>query len=164
MSKVFESEQARLSWIAITAMMVITSLHHIFRLGYGLVIPAILLTVLPYALIRWYAGTKNRLLLYIYSLYSALMFLWFGFIDGFMDHVLKALGLNNATFLPGGEAEVVKTALSLWSPTASNLFYEGTGVLSFIAGVFAMFHLVRMIQVKHAADRTAQRRPSQNQG
>jgi len=153
MNKIFESKQARLSWIWITVMLVITSTHHIFRLGYGLVIPAVILTIMPYALMRWYGSTKNIAIMKAYSLYSALMFTWFGFIDGFMDHVLKAIGLQNTTFLPGGDAEVVKTALSLWSPQVSNIFYEGTGILTAITGIIAMLYLVRMIQVKHAADR-----------
>ena len=135
-------------------MMICTSVHHIFRLGYALVIPAVILTVLPYVLMRWYASTKNMAILKTYSLYSALMFIWFGFIDGFMDHVLKASSLQNVTFLPGGEAEVVQTALSLWSPQAGNIFYEGTGVLSALVGIIAMFYLVRMIQTKHKTDNT----------
>ena len=153
MNKLFESQPAKLSWIWITVMMVLTSIHHVFRLGYGLVFLAVILTVLPSALMRWYAGTKNTLILKAYSLYSALMFLWFGIVDGFLDHVLKAVGLENTTFLPGGEAEVVKTALSLWSPQAGNLFYEGTGVLTFFAGVAAMFYIARMILAKHEADK-----------
>lgn len=153
MYKLFESRQAKGSWIWITTMLVLTSVHHVFRLGYGLILPAILMTLLPYALMRWYASTKNTAIMKTYSLYSALTFTWFGFIDGFMDHVLKAIGLQNTTFLPGGDAEVVKTALSLWSPRASNIFYEGTGILTAITGIIAMLYLARMIQVKYAADR-----------
>jgi len=156
MHRIFESQEARLSWVWITVMLALTSIHHIFRLGYGLLIPALILTLLPYALLRWYAATRNTAVMKTYSLYSALMFVWFGLIDGFLDHVLKVLGLGNLTFLPGGEAEVVQTALSLWSPAAGQVFYEGTGVLTFIAGVFGMLYLVRMIQVKHAADKTGQ--------
>ncbi len=154
MNEVFENKYARLSLASITWMMIVTSIHHIFRLGYGLAIPAVALTALPYVLMRWYAGRRNETILKTYSFYSTLMFLWFGFIDGFMDHVVKAVGLQNTTFLPGGDAEVVKTALSLWSPQAGNLFYEGTGILTSVIGVFAMYYLVRMIQVKHKADKT----------
>lgn len=153
MFNLFESKQAKQAWTWITAMMIFTSIHHIFRLGYGLIIPSIILTILPYVLMRWYASTKNTAILKTYSTYSALMFLWFGFIDGFLDHVFKAIGLENTTFLPGGEAEVVRTAISLWSPEAGNIFYEGTGVLSAIAGFIAMYYLVRMIQAKHMADK-----------
>ncbi|MBU1306419.1 MAG: hypothetical protein KKF33_12990 [Alphaproteobacteria bacterium] len=55
---------------------------------------------------------------------------WFGFLDGFLDHVVKAAGLDNITFLPGSEANVVATAMTLWSEETSAAFYEGTGVLS----------------------------------
>jgi hypothetical protein len=153
MQQRFENKYARYSLVSVTAMMAFTSVHHIFRLGYELLIPSILLTALPYLLMRWYASSKNELILKSYSIFSALMFTWFGLIDGFLDHVVKALGLENVTFLPGGEAEVVKTALSFESPALSNLFYEGTGVLTFIAGAFAMVYLVKMIQAKHTADR-----------
>lgn len=153
MNKILESKEARLSWVWITTMMVITSIHHVFRLGYELVPLTIVLTVLPYILMRWYASTRNTAVMKTYSVYNTLMFIWFGFIDGFMDHVVKAIGLQNTTFLPGGEAEVVQTALSLWSPQAGDFFYEGTGVLAAIAGFIAIYYLVRMIQVKHAADK-----------
>lgn len=160
MDTLFESREAKLSWTWITTMMVATSIHHIFRLGYGLVPVTTLLSILPYLLMRWYAGTKNTAVMKTYSAYSALMFLWFGFIDGFMDHVIKAFGLQNTTFLPGGDAEVVQTVLSMWSPQAGNIFYEGTGILSSVAGFIAMYYLVRMIQVKHAKDRAATLEPA----
>ena len=155
MQSEFENKYVRLSLISITGMMFLTSIHHIFRLGYGLLIPTIILTALPYLLMRWYTNSQNTTVLKSYSLFSALMFIWFGFIDGFMDHVLKVIGLQNTTFLPGGEAEVVKTALSLWSPTAGNIFYEGTGVLTFIVGALAMGYLVKMILAKHTVDDTS---------
>jgi len=152
----FENKYARLSLISITLMMFVTSVHHIFRLGYGLLIPTVILTALPYALMRWYGSSRNATVLKAYSLFSTLMFLWFGFIDGFMDHVFKAIGLQNTTFLPGGQAEVVKTALALWSPAAGNIFYEGTGVLTFVVGVFAMGYLIKMIRTKHTAGNMSQ--------
>ena len=152
----FENKYARLSLISITLMMFVTSVHHIFRLGYGLWIPTAILTALPYTLMRWYGSSRNTTILKAYSLLSALMFLWFGFIDGFLDHVFKAVGLQNTTFLPGGEAEVVKTALALWSPAAGNIFYEGTGILTFVVGVFAMGYLIKMIRSKHTADHLSQ--------
>ncbi len=159
----FENKYARLALISITVTMLITSIHHVYRLGLGLLIPALILTILPYALMRWYSSSKNENILKSFSLFNALMFLWFGFIDGFMDHVFKALGLPNTTFLPGSDAEVVKTVFSLWSPAASNIFYEGTGILTFVTGVFAMVYVVKMIQTKHAADKIAgQLKPAQS--
>lgn len=146
MKELLENKPATLSWVSLSTMMAVTSIHHIFRLGYDLLPISVILTVLPFLLMRWYQKSKSTFSLGIHTLYSMLMFVWFGFIDGFMDHVLKAIGLENTTFLPGGEAEVVETALALWSPQASNIFYEGTGVLAFIIGFFAMMHLINLIR------------------
>jgi hypothetical protein len=77
---------------------------------------------------------------------AALIFIWFGFVDGFLDHVLKALGLQHTTLLPGGEATVVPTVYSLWSPEAGNLFYEGTGILEFALSVVAIYHGYRLLR------------------
>ena len=72
---------------------------------------------------------------------------------------LKALGFQNTTFLPGGDAEVVKTVFSLWSPEAGHFFYEWTGILTFIVGVFAMYYGYKFIQVQrprvHTLETTA---------
>jgi len=77
---------------------------------------------------------------------AALIFIWFGFVDGFLDHVLKALGLQHTTLLPGGEATVVSTVYSLWSPEAGNLFYEGTGILEFALSAIAIYHGYRLLR------------------
>jgi hypothetical protein len=42
------------------------------------------------------------------------------------------VGLENVTFLPGSEANVIATAYALWSQEASTVFYESTGLLSAI--------------------------------
>src|SRR5688500_14747338 len=130
----------RLSLLSITATTVITSAHHVYRLGLGVLILAIIVTVLPYGLMRWFRSSGSTVALWSYTLVNGLIFLWFGFIDGFLDHVLKALGLQNTTFLPGGEADVVETAFSLWSPRAGDIFYEGTGILTSIASFVAIYY------------------------
>jgi len=136
----------RLSLISITVTTVTTSVHHVYRLGPGLLIAALVVTVSPLALAAWYRSTRSAAALWSYAAVNLLIFGWFGFVDGFLDHVLKALGLQNTTFLPGGEAEVVRTVYTLWSPAAGNLFYEGTGVLTFAAGVVAMYYCYRLVR------------------
>jgi hypothetical protein len=106
----------------------------------------VVVTVLPYLLLRWYRSSGTRLALWSYAGLTALVFAWFGFVDGFLDHVLKSLGLQHTTLLPGGEAEVVPTVYSLWSPEAGNLFYEGTGVLEFVLSAVAVYHAHRLLR------------------
>lgn len=138
---------ARLSLISITLTATVTTIHHVFRDGLGLLVPGGIIILLPYVLMRWYAQNGNKWPVWIYGLYNAMIIVQFGVVDGFLDHVLKALGFSHLTFLPGGDAEVVKTFFSLWSPQAGNIFYEGTGILTFVGSFFATLYLYQFIRV-----------------
>lgn len=127
-----ETRIALLSIASLLATLVATGVHHIFRLGIGLAVPTLIAIVLAIALWALYSKTRKLTLLATYGVFTALVVFWFGFLDGFLDHVVKAAGLDNVTFLPGSEAEIVATAMQLWSQEASSAFYEGTGILSAI--------------------------------
>jgi hypothetical protein len=145
------TDYATLSLVSITLTSIITDIHHIYRLGFAVLLPAALIVVLPYVLMRWYKHTGKKAALWAYGSLTSVIVVWFGVIDGFLDHVMKALGLQNTTFLPGGEAEVVKTVFSLWSPEAGNIFYEGSGIFTFIASVFAIYYTFRFIQAQRSS-------------
>jgi hypothetical protein len=130
----------RLPLISLTTAAAVAGVHHVYRLGPEVLIPALVITALPYVLLRHYRTSGSRLALWSYAGLTSLIFLWFGIIDGLLDHVLKALGLQHTTLLPGGEATVVRTALSLWSPGAGNMFYESTGVLEFAVSIVALYY------------------------
>ena len=136
----------RLPLISLTTAAAVAAVHHVYRLGPEVLVPAVIITVLPYLILRHYRSSGSRLALWSYAGLTSLIFLWFGIIDGFLDHVLKALGLQHTTLLPGGEAPVVRTAFSLWSPDAGNLFYEGTGVLEFVVSIIAMYYAYRLLR------------------
>lgn len=130
------------------------SIHHIFRLGPEVIIPAIVVVALPLVLMRWFSQGRSRRALWSLAVVNGLVFLWFGFIDGLLDHILKAVGLQNMTILPGGEAEVVDTFYSLGSPAATTLFYEGTGIVQAVAS-FAMLFFTVLLVVKFMKSTTA---------
>ena len=136
---------AKWSLVSVTLTATITSIHHIYRLGFDMLIPAIIITIVPYLLMQAFKRWGNRLVLLTYSLFTTFIFLMFGIVDGFMDHVVKALGLQHTTFLAGGQEQIVKTVLSLWSPEAGNIFYEGTGILTFIVSVIALYYCYRFV-------------------
>jgi hypothetical protein len=138
----------RLPLISLTTAAAVAAVHHVYRLGPEVLIPALIITALPSVLLRHYRTSGSRLALWSYAGLTSLIFLWFGIIDGLLDHVLKALGLQHTTLLPGGEATVVRTALSLWSPGAGNLFYEGTGVLEFAFSIVAMYYSYRLLRAR----------------
>lgn len=131
------SRLALLSIVTLTATLLATGIHHVFRLGVGLLVPTLIGLVLAMALWVLYSKSRPSSLLIAYGVFTALVVFWFGFLDGFLDHVAKAAGLDNITFLPGGEAEVVATVMQLWSQEASTAFYEGTGILSAILALVA---------------------------
>lgn len=128
-----------LSLVALLATVAVTAIHHIFRLGAELMPASVAALLIPIGLAVWFRRTGNRFALWVYGAYVAMVAFWFGFLDGFLDHVLKALGLENMTFLPGSEAGSVATAYALWSAEATSVFYEGTGVLTAIASVPAVY-------------------------
>lgn len=128
---------ALFSIMTLVATLIVTGGHHIFRLGPALIIPTVIGIVLAIGLWTLYGRTRKVGLLAGYGVFTALVVFWFGFLDGFLDHVVKAMGLDNVTFLPGSDAEVVATALQLWSQDASTAFYEGSGILSAILALLA---------------------------
>ena len=145
----------RLALISLTATAAVASIHHVHRLGLEVLVPAVIITVLPYLLMRWYRSSGSRLALWTYAATTGVIFFWFGLIDGFLDHVMKALGLQHTTLLPGGEGDVVPTAFTVWSPEASSLLYEGTGILEFVFSVFAVYHCYRLLQWSRTTGRNS---------
>ena len=137
---------ARWSVLSIMLTATASAVHHVYRDGLGQLVLWVLIVVLPYTLMRWFTHSGKQWLVWAYVLYNVVVITQFGVVDGFLDHTFKAFGLPHLTLLPGGEAEVVKTVFSLWSPQAGNIFYEGTGVLTFIGSVFATVSLYRFIR------------------
>ena len=139
MIKSLSPHVARLSLATLLLTLVATGVHHIFRLGPELILPMLIALTLATALWILYQRTEQRVFLLAYAVFTALIVFWFGFLDGFLDHVVKAAGLDNITFLPGSDEEIVATVYQLWSQETTSAFYEGTGVLS---AFFALLTLV----------------------
>jgi hypothetical protein len=140
-------ERALKSLLSISVAGILTTIHHVYRLGWG-VLPMFLLVILiPIGLMQLFRRYhyKNHWVLGAYGLFNALIFFWFGFLDGFLDHVFKLLGLNNITFLAGSEAEIVETVFQLWSVEAGYWFYELTGALTFVASAIALFYTASFV-------------------
>ncbi|WP_157421515.1 hypothetical protein [Agromyces sp. Leaf222] len=114
---------------------VAVAVHHIFRLGPELIVPGVILVALPVVLLVVARARRSLVASVVFAALVALIFVWFGVVDGVLDHLLKALGLENLTFLPGGEAEVVATFYSLGSASTSAAFYEATGVVEALASM-----------------------------
>ena len=105
-----------------------------------------MLIAAPLMTMRWLASRGSRSALSSLVFLNGFIFVWFGLVDGILDHVFKALGLENVTLLPGGEAEVVETYFSLGSPGANAAFYEGTGIIQALASLAMLYLTYRLVQ------------------
>lgn len=137
-----------LTLVSSVATVALTAAHHIFRLGLEMAVPAVIMVLVLAGSMWAFVRTRRRSALWVYTAANVLIFVWFGLVDGFLDHVLKAVGLANVTVLAGSEAEVVETVYSLWSPAAGNLFYELTGVLTFVVGAVAVTLNVLLLRTR----------------
>ena len=151
-----QSPAPRFWWptlVVTTTATIAVAVHHIFRLGPELIIPGIVLVAMPIALMLWARKRASMVPTALFAVLAGLIFVWFGVIDGLLDHVFKAVGLDHVTLLPGGEAELVATFYTLGDAVTSAAFYEVTGLIEAVAS-FAMLALT----VAFVASRVAARR------
>jgi len=128
----------------------ITTIHHIYELGFGMLIPGLILIVLPYTLSLWFKRTGNKLSLWLYGLLNAFVIVGFGLADGLLNHTLKTFGYNVLLSMHGGDVQLVKRIFSLSPPIVGDFFLESTGILTFIASLFAAYFGYRFIQARRA--------------
>lgn len=147
---------ATMSVVSLAAAAIIIGVHHIYREGWELLPPTVILATLPYLLARWYRGSGSQPSLWAYGLLSAVLIGGFSVVDGFLDHVLNAfLGLYASA--TGQEVDHLERAFRVLPPThlVGDVFYEGTGILEFVAGVVAAYYAYRFLRVAVAYRRGA---------
>lgn len=132
--------------LSTTLTTVMVTIHHVFRLGPAFLVPAAVLIAAPLVTMRWLASRGSRSALSSLVFVNGFIFVWFGLVDGILDHVFKALGLENVTLLPGGEAEVVETYYSLGSQGANAAFYDGTGIIQALASLAMLYLTYRLVR------------------
>ena len=155
MTRTILPDALKYSFAAIVAASIATTLHHVFRLGLHVLPMFAVISLMPVVAYFMYRRSGQRLYLYGFGLANTFLFAWFGFVDGFLDHVLKALGIQNVTVLEGSNVPVVETVYALWSREASNVFYEGTGIITFIASAVAIYYTYRLLHRSPRMTQTA---------
>lgn len=144
------STYAKLSVITITVTAIITSVHHIYREGWMLLIPAALIVLLPYVLMRWFGASGSNFALSAYGLLNALIIVGLGIVDGFLDHVVNAfITLYSAT--SGEAADRLDRAFRVLpqTPLVGDALYELTGILTFIGSMIAAYYWYRFMRATH---------------
>jgi hypothetical protein len=142
------------SVISVTLTSILTTIHHVFRLGLGSLPMWIPIIMVPIGLATLYKRSRfrNKWLLAAYGFASYAVILWFGIVDGLFDHTFRVLGLDNITWLPGGNVEIVETAFRIGSAETSHWIFQITGSFVFIASLFALFFTTRFILRRLAYD------------
>lgn len=120
------------SLVGIEALSLLTSIHHLDELGVSFLVPAVLIVGLPPILMWWYLKQRSRVARLSYGTFVALIILGFGLQDGFWNHTVKM----TVFFLRG--ADRAKMA-GLPFPPVGSVFHEVTGVLTFVAAIFAAY-------------------------
>ncbi len=139
------TKAARLSLISLTITGILTSIHHLYRFEWDVFIPAMLVIFLPIVFMHWFLQSGKRVALWLYGVFSALIIIWFGIIDGGFDHTLRAI--NEYVLVPLGISSL-SVDLRLLPPSAlsGEFFYELTGILSFVASLFAAYYSYKFIR------------------
>ncbi len=148
MKNLTDNKYARLSLISVTLTIVIATVHHIYQLGPR---PSILtffliMLLLPSVLILWFKQTGHKVALLAYGLFNAFVIAGFGITDGLLNHTFKVVGSYLGASLPGASEKVV--GFSFLSPAAGNFFFEGTGILAFIASLFVAYYGYKFIRAE----------------
>ena len=115
---------ARLSLISVTITALLATIHHVVKVGPSFIILGLVIIPLPFLLMQWYRRSGSRVALWLYGLFTAWMILGFGLLDGLVLHTIRPL---------------------LTPETASGLLIDGTGTLTFIAGLFALYFWIEFM-------------------
>ena len=120
------------SLISIEALSLLTSVHHLDELGISFLIPAIVTVSLPVIFTWWFLKTRSSAARWTYAIFAALLILGFGVVDGFWNHNIKMI----VFFLRGAS---LANMAGLPFPPVGSAFHEITGVLAFVATMFAAY-------------------------
>lgn len=150
-SKAF-SKYASLSLVSTIVTATFAAIHHTYEIGVHAVFLAVIFMALPALLMRWFKKTEKKSPLWIYGLLNTWLVVGFGLVDGLWNHILSPLGLNLHALmsLHGGGSPTVDKAIE------GNFIYDATGVLTFIASMFAAYYAYKFIQTVRQAETTGE--------
>lgn len=151
MKQAFNNYTSR-SLISIITTAVFTSIHHFYEIGFPAVVLMLLFIVSPILLVQQFRNSGKRVFLWIYGLLSLWLVIGLGLVDGLFNHTAKLFSLQIHAFLAlhGGGTKVVEKTFE------GNFIYEGTGVLTFIASMFAAYYGYKFIRTNMQYNSTSE--------
>lgn len=144
------NKYSSLSLISIIVTGVFTSLHHFYEIGFLAVVLVLFFIVSPTLLMKQFRNTGKRVFLWIYGILGIWLVIGLGIVDGLFNHTAKLLSLQVHALLAshGGGTKAVEKAFE------GNIIYEGTGILTLIAGMFAAYYGHKFIRTNMQSDST----------
>ncbi|MDP2036142.1 MAG: hypothetical protein Q8L04_02080 [Ignavibacteria bacterium] len=136
------SKYGALSIISVIVTAVLTFVHHFYEIGFLAVILVLLFIVTPILLMQQLRNTRKKVFLWLYGLLNTWLVIGLGLVDGLFNHTFKLLSFQVHVLLAlhGGSTKVVEKTFE------GNLIYEGTGVLTFVTGIFAAYYGYKFIR------------------
>jgi hypothetical protein len=131
-----------LSLVSTVSTGILTSVHHVYDIGFGGIILALVVVALPMLSMRQFRQRGSKVALWVYRLLTAWLVFGFGLVDGLWNHIIRPLGFQLQALLSfhGGGTKAVEKAVE-W-----NFIYEGTGILTFVASMFAAYYGYKFIR------------------
>jgi len=141
-----------LSLISTIITAVFTSLHHTFEIGPLAVILVLLFIVSPTLLIWRFKNTGKKVFLWVYGLLNLWLVIGLGLVDGLFNHTIKLLSFQFQALLAlhGGSTKTVEKAFE------GNFIYQGTGILTFVASMFAAHYGYKFIRTSRQSNTTSE--------
>lgn len=141
------NKYASVSLISTIVTATLTCIHHSYEIGFYAVILVLLFIASPTLLMRWLRNTGNKGDLWAYGLLNAWLVLGLGLVDGLWNHTIRPLGFQLHALLSfhGGGTKVVEKTVE--KAFEGNFIYEGTGILTFVASMFAAYYAYKFIRI-----------------
>lgn len=140
------------SLMSIIATAVFTSIHHFYEIRFLAVVLVLLFIGSPILLMQQFINSRKRLFLWIYGILSIWLVIGLGLVDGLFNHTMKLLSFQVHTLLAlhGGGTKAVEKAFE------GNLIYQGTGVLTFVASMFAAYYGYKFVRTSMQSNSTSE--------
>lgn len=132
------------SLISIVLTVILASITHAYQFGYRAFVAGGILIIIMSVLNIFYQRNKNKMLIVLYILLNAWVIVGFGIINGFWNHGFKVF----LTYLHNGYLPPFLEGLFL-DPKIGSVFFEGVGILTFVASMFATYYVYQMAPKKH---------------
>lgn len=135
---------ATLSFISILLTVIMASMHHIPTFGHLAIVLGVAVGLVFLIIRAVFQYTRNEGVLLIYGLLNIIIIVGAGLIDGFWNHAFKLFIYH----LHGGYIPPLLIHL-FQNPAIGTLWYEATGILTFISSMFAAYFTYRFFRARH---------------